>query len=270
MKNQYEHHTSIGGKAIFPFIMRHLKNCTTSDCNWHENIEILFISEGSGYIKYDADTMKLDTGDIVIINSDAIHYIYSNTLISFYYLIIDDSFLSENGIEIKKYVFTKKTRDKKTADIYMNAANQIENTCDSLNIAKARNAVLSLAIELCSKHALIKNETEKRKSKSEECVKKAMNFINENYASRVSLESISDALKLSKAHLSRIFKEYTGQTVHFYINTLRCKQARQLILSGISITEAAMECGFESLSYFSRTYKKIMNESPSERKKAIY
>ena len=91
-----------------------------------------------------------------------------------------------------------------------------------------------------------------------------MVHINENYTNPIGLEKISEIMGINKSYLSREFKKYTGQTVHTYINLVRCKKAEQCISDGMTVTEAAMECGFETLSYFSRTYKKLMNASPSE------
>ena len=65
--------------------------------------------------------------------------------------------------------------------------------------------------------------------------------------------------------MSRDFKKYTGNTVFEYINISRCKTAATLIASGMSVSAAANECGFENLSYFSRTYKKYMGKLPSDR-----
>ena len=49
-----------------------------------------------------------------------------------------------------------------------------------------------------------------------------------------------------------------------YINLLKCHQAQKFIRSGMNVSEAATELGFENLSYFTRTYKKYLNRLPSD------
>ena len=75
--------------------------------------------------------------------------------------------------------------------------------------------------------------------------------------------SIAAMCGITKYHLAREFKRITGQTVLTYLNALRCKKAQLLLSEGKTVTEAAFESGFESLSYFSRTYKRIMGAPPS-------
>ena len=89
-------------------------------------------------------------------------------------------------------------------------------------------------------------------------------YINENYTNALSLEHIAEVIGINKSYLSREFKKYAGHTVHTYINMLRCKKAEQCISEGMTVTEAAMECGFENISYFSRTYKNIMKGKASD------
>ena len=84
----------------------------------------------------------------------------------------------------------------------------------------------------------------------------------------LSLDEISEELYLSKYYLCRIFKEYTGFTITEYINTYRIKKATQLLEnSNESISSISVILGFESVSYFERVFKKIMNVTPLKYKK---
>ena len=93
-------------------------------------------------------------------------------------------------------------------------------------------------------------------------------FLEHNYMKNLSLEEISEELYLSKYYLCRIFKEYTGFTITEYINTYRIKKATQLLEnSNESISSISVILGFESVSYFERVFKKIMNVTPLKYKK---
>ena len=94
-----------------------------------------------------------------------------------------------------------------------------------------------------------------------------MYYMEYRYNEQIGLDDLAKFCGITKHHLSREFKRFTGQTVLTYLNTLRCKSAEVCLSEGMSVTETAFECGFESVSYFSRTYKKIMGAPPSAAKK---
>ena len=96
-------------------------------------------------------------------------------------------------------------------------------------------------------------------------VKSVIEYINANYSREVNLDELASLCGITKFHLAREFRKITGQTILTYTNILRCKKASVLIAEGKTVTEAALDCGFDSLSYFSRTYKKIMGNPPSKK-----
>ena len=234
--------------------------------NWHKNLEILLVKSGSGYIKYDGTDYILEPGDIIIINSGAMHGIYSDKGISYHCIIISESFLEENCLDSEKCTFEKIIRSKETEQIYLDTVAAIEqytNVPSPLNTAIMRKNILALAIELHANHLISEDSYLKNTSRNHDYIKKAITFISDNFTRELSLDEISDYVGVSKYHLAREFKKFTGQTPITYINILRCKKAQMCIFEGMTVTETAMECGFESLSYFSRTYKKIMGKAPS-------
>lgn len=67
-------------------------------------------------------------------------------------------------------------------------------------------------------------------------------------------------------HVPTAFRSYhtvTGER-NVIVNAVRCRNANTFILSGLSISEAAYRCGFENMSYFSKTFKKYVGELPSK------
>ena len=76
-------------------------------------------------------------------------------------------------------------------------------------------------------------------------------------------ERMARAMGMSKFYLCREFKRATGQTVIEYVNSYRIQKAAQLISGGYTVSEAARACGFENMSFFTKTFKKYLGCLPS-------
>ena len=268
MSYYYENHDEIRKNKLCPFkLIRAFLNGTVG-CNWHKNIEILLITEGEGFIQYSTDTFPLHPDHMVIANSNIIHRLYSHTGINFCCLIVDDLFCAENGLNIEDICFEKIVVEEKARlllEDVVTCAEAYEEKKTALSAAAFRSAVLTLLVYLCTYHSTPIEEGNNKVPSSERHVKRVLKYLNENFTRPITLEALASLCGITKFHLARQFKQYTGQTIFSYLNHLRCKNAELLISEGNSITEAAYASGFESLSYFSRTYKKNMGEAPSKK-----
>ncbi|WP_367769839.1 AraC family transcriptional regulator [Flavobacterium sp. WC2421] len=92
-------------------------------------------------------------------------------------------------------------------------------------------------------------------------------FIEENFQRPISLEEIAEKTNLSKAAFCRYFKKMTQLTFIEFLNQYRIEQAKRLLKSDKNVTETCYECGFESLSYFNRIFKKVVGKNPIQFKK---
>lgn len=88
-------------------------------------------------------------------------------------------------------------------------------------------------------------------------------FIDENYASPIDLENISDEAHFSRFHFIRLFKEIYGKTPHQYLISVRIEKAALLLREGNSVSSACTEVGFESPTTFSGLFRRVVGVSPS-------
>ena len=95
-------------------------------------------------------------------------------------------------------------------------------------------------------------------------------FIDENLNSELSLETIANLGFYSPFHFHRIFKAITNETLNSYITRKRIEKTASILLhqKNVSITELSLQCGFNSNSSFTRTFKKFYGLSPSELRKS--
>ena len=81
--------------------------------NLHQNLELLYLIEGDIEVITNGVSVRLDVGDIAVVNASYIHDIFYHSNSRFYFIIINTDFLSEFGIKIDKVEFNRLVRSEK-------------------------------------------------------------------------------------------------------------------------------------------------------------
>lgn len=98
-----------------------------------------------------------------------------------------------------------------------------------------------------------------------ETIRKAKQFIHSNLAQPLPLEAVAKAVSVSPFHFCKIFKQATGLTFTDFVNRARVEKAKRLLMKPAArITEVAYDSGFQSLSHFNRSFRRVAAESPTE------
>lgn len=250
---------------LLPFIYHpcfHLVGEET-ETNWHKNIEILYCIQGKGYVRCGTEIYDFSANDIIVVNSDTLHTIGSSVSLKYSCLIVGSTFCAENGLNTDEMVFHNVIQSEELTSAMANIASIYENFDSSrlCAVADCRYAVLGILRSLCRDHVSRKEGNLPNASNTH--IKNAITYIRKNITQRLSLDDIATHIGISKYHLAREFKTITGNTIVDFINITRCSEAKRLIQKGMSVSSAAYACGFENLSYFSRTFRKIIGTPPS-------
>ncbi len=97
---------------------------------------------------------------------------------------------------------------------------------------------------------------------------KAIQYINENIAQELDLDSICSAINISKYYFCRQFKQQLGITVMQYILSTRIILARdELEKNNLSVSEISAKYGFSSVSYFCQAFKTETGYTPLQYRK---
>ena len=98
---------------------------------------------------------------------------------------------------------------------------------------------------------------------------KAVLYIREHYKEPITLRSISEAAGLSEKYFGEYFRNITGKTPIHYLNEYRTERAAELLIrKEKTVTEVALECGFNDLSYFIKTFRCHYETSPGNYRKS--
>ncbi|MEZ5039538.1 MAG: AraC family transcriptional regulator [Saprospiraceae bacterium] len=92
-------------------------------------------------------------------------------------------------------------------------------------------------------------------------------FVDKNYHQKIELNEIATLSNMTKEAFCRYFKKVTSTTFIEFLNRYRISQSKRQLMAGKSVGEACYSCGFESLSYYNRIFRKITNENPSDFRK---
>lgn len=100
-------------------------------------------------------------------------------------------------------------------------------------------------------------------------VEQMVNYFEDHYSEKISLDQIAENMYLSPFYISKIFKSETGDTPIRHLINIRLEKARELLENGWggSIQEVAASVGYDDAYHFSKLFKKRYGLSPSQVKK---
>lgn len=279
------HESVIRGDALFPCgaYFADLNKTFTGDIpwHWHEEIEILFVINGTLSLHINQNSFILNEGDGAFINTNQLHFAKiakgSNCILKSF--VFNLSFISGSNESVynQKYMkllinssnlefllFLKNNkRYLEIYDSFIKAFDEYEKESFGFEfIVREKLSFILLHIikdnfELLKKPCFKKNLDIKR-------IKKMLEFIHLNYNSSINLKDISSSAHISSRECLRCFKNTLNITPLQYLIQYRVSIAANLITStNLPITEICMNVGFENPSYFSKTFKKLMSYSPS-------
>jgi AraC-like DNA-binding protein len=88
-------------------------------------------------------------------------------------------------------------------------------------------------------------------------------FIDKNFATNISLNDIAGEAYYSKFHFLRLFKLIYGRTPHQYLTDVRIEKAKQLLRTGLPVSEVCFSVGFDSISSFKGLFKRYTSFTPA-------
>jgi len=96
-------------------------------------------------------------------------------------------------------------------------------------------------------------------------IKQAVSFVQQNYAQPINRQEIAAAVGVNPSYLSKIFHQEMSISLVDFLNRYRIQKAQdQLCHTADTITNIAMQLGFEDAAYFSRVFRRLTGTSPQE------
>lgn len=140
--------------SVLTFYHQNLTD-TTDRLNWHSDIELLFIVDGSGHLYYDCENIPLSAGDIAIVHPYSIHNVNPavNSHIEQYAFLINNDFCVSNGISIDNISFQRIIKSAEMGKLLFELA-EVQKQNNEFTQIKTRGLVLLIIAALAERFIL--------------------------------------------------------------------------------------------------------------------
>lgn len=248
-----------------------IQNIEDMSRHWHSSLEIYLVLSGSLTVMFEDDTFKLSEDDIILINSNQFHEIKSSNTVaavlqikqSFFQQWVDDNTYFEcNSVlyhDRNKYLELKKLIAR-----LVHASYNVTEHKSLLIIPLSYN----ILYELIYNFRIFKEDTSGKNSKNLKRLKGIIQYLNDNYAENITLETIAKREYLSASYLSHFFEKNMGISLFNYLAGIRLRHAvADLLHTDLTIEQIAANNGFSNSRYFVSTFKKEYGTLPKQYKK---
>lgn len=268
----------IRGTADFPLEFHHVTSSHpqyTMPYHWHLEFEIIRILQGEFSFSLEEQEHTAVQDSFILIPAGLLHAgiprdcIYECIVFNINMLVNDTDSCRKLIKQISDHQFDFQTYfDASYKDMHQN----IWTLFDTLACRKpayqmiAQGCLYQLFGTLISEHYYNENPSQTPKDHNRIIqIKHVLEFIENHYATSITLNQLSKCVGMSPKYFCRFFQEMTHRTPIDYLNYYRIERAcYQLVTTDFPITEVAFNSGFNDLSYFIKTFKKYKGTTPKK------
>lgn len=247
-------------------------------CHWHDDIELIRVTEGHMQYQIGEKKILLEKGDTLLINARQMHYGFSLNQqdCNFICVLFHPNLLSENRLLHRQFVipflekqdlpFLHFSADTPDGEIFAGYIDQLLALKDE-NAPAYELAAIGVLHMMWQKLFPFCTHASSRRSVDYNDIslqKDMVSFIYQHYAERLSLADIADAGHVCQNKCCSIFRRYLQQSPIDFLNAYRLEVSCNLLRNtNTSVTDIALMCGFNHLSYYSKLFQRKYNCTPS-------
>lgn len=230
----------------------------------HDFCEILYVAGGAGEAILEGKKFRLAPGDLVVVNPGTLHEERSDAkapLRQIFLAIRDFAVpgLPAGCLSQEKYRVLSCGEYQYKMDIYLREL--LQETSSQIEFYQEISQGLVSAL-LVLVMRLIRINPEDEAALSQEC-QKIKEYLDQNFTSLITLDSLSETVYISKHYLSHLFKEQTGISPIKYLTSKRMEKACELLSeTELPVSEVSKAVGYENPLYFSQVFKRVYGISP--------
>lgn len=248
----------------------------------HDFTELTYILSGKGTYLVDGTTYDVEAGDVIICNPGVkhtnIHVNPEEPTVEFFTGFTGfhfkgmppNSIVMPDGSHILRT--TSDSKQEISKHCYEMVAENESNKLGKYFMLKAHlmQILLLMIRDIRGSEDSIQAGCNFESYNKSYAVKKIINYLNENYEHKISLDQIAHNMYLSPVYISKIFKEETGESPINYLIKIRLEKAKDILLTseGKSIKSIANRVGYDDVYHFSKLFKKYYGISPLYYRKA--
>lgn len=238
--------------------------------HWHEEIEILYATEGAALITLEQQEYLLEKNSMIIINGNELHSGYcENTPYSCKVLSFKPENLLTDTTASELHFQSLVIKDEQV-DSFMKL---IFEECDEQRFAYKDNCkalLTQLLVYLYRNYHsdMLSDKANEKRKKNLARLKPILSYIEEHSAEHISNKALADMMHLSEDRFGHLFRSNVGVAPQQYINTIRLEKAKELIHStNHTITEISRMVGFLDYNHFGRQFLKTYGCTPRDAQK---
>ena len=242
----------------------------------HSFYEVLYCRGGTG-VEYlvGSDRYRLQKGDIVLVPPGISHRpILPENMTEPYQR--DVLWVSQELVDMVSSQFPNDTilerdhsvpirtagsRWESIGTLFRNGVKEAENQAPGWEVAVLGNTMMIFAN---LKRAYMERSAGMLKTEKRELLDEINAYIEENFASPLTLETLAKHFYISQSAVSHLFKQKMGVSLYRYVTQRRLIAAKNLILEGAAMESVAEQVGFGDYSSFYRAFKGEFGISPRQ------
>lgn len=276
--------TGTHGTPEFPVAI-YRDNVTDNFVNWHwhAEIEIGYVEEGVILLECGNRKYILSEGDLFFINTKVLHAMsnqHPGKTAIFRSIAFDSSVISSNteSVYYKRYlhpiIHSTNLRDftlNSNSVFFPKLDCLIRNTWEIINLEPldyeiaVRNQLSDFFAELNHMNQNDSAPTGLPNLLLEDRVQIILNYLHANYSKNITLDDLATAANVSKSEVLRCFKSIINISPIKYLKNFRLQNAAYMLKNSTYSIQTIYElCGFDSNSYFSKSFKELYHCSPRE------
>jgi len=242
--------------------------------HFHSTYEIYYLMSGMREFFIKDRTIVVKEGDIIIVSPNILHRTTNTAMPQHERLIVNihEDYMAVNGSYMdvlqplleKEYMIVNVTQqDRPSVDALAHQIiREVQEQKPGFEMY-AQTLTLQLLILCCRHVRQHSSEPPEFPSPMHERISVVVSYMNNHYMEELSLHLLAEKFYVSPYYLSRFFKEATGFTFVEYVNSVRIKEAKKLLmLSPMKVNLIAKKVGFGSVTHFGRVFKQVTGHTP--------